>query len=58
MALSAFSLLIKRLMIKLTGMIAYETDSLHNITFVKNLLEYSDDYSRSVTKKKSLVSRY
>ena len=58
MALSAFSLLIKRLMIKSTGMIVYETDCLHNITFVKNLLEYSDDYSRSVTKKKSLVSRY
>ena len=52
MALSAFSLLIKRLMIKSAGMIVYETDSLHNITFVKNLLEYSDDYSRSVTKKK------
>lgn len=54
MALSAFSLLIKRLMIKSTGMIVYETDSLHNITFVKNLLEYSGDYSRSVTKKNSL----
>ena len=52
MALSAFSLLIERLMIKSTGMIVYETDSLHNFTFVKNLLEYSDDYSRSVTKKK------
>ena len=28
----------------------YDTDSLHLVTFVKNLLEYSDDYSRSVAK--------
>ena len=28
----------------------YDTDNLHNVTFVKNLLEYSDDYSRSVAK--------
>jgi len=26
----------------------YDTDNLHIVTFVKNLLEYSDDYSRSV----------
>ena len=52
MTLSAFSLLIKHLMIKSTGMTVFETDSLHNITFMKNLLEYSDDYSRSVPKKK------
>ena len=30
--------------------IVYDTDNLHNVTFVKNLLEYSDDYSRSVGK--------
>ena len=42
--------LIKHLMIKSAGKIVYDTDNLHNITFVKNLLEYSDDYSRSVAK--------
>ena len=42
--------LIKHLMIKSAGKIVYDTDNLHNITFVKNLLEYSDDYSRSVGK--------
>ena len=35
-------------MIKSAGKIVYDTDNLHNVTFVKNLLEYSDDYSRSV----------
>ena len=40
--------LIKHLMIKSAGKIVYDTDNLHNVTFVKNLLEYSDDYSRSV----------
>ena len=38
------------LMIKSAGKIVYDTDTLHNVTFVKNLLEYSDDYSRSVAK--------
>ena len=42
--------LIKHLMIKSTGKIVYDTDNLHNVTFVKNLLEYSDDFSRSVEK--------
>ena len=28
----------------------YDTDNLHKVTFVKNLLEYSDDFSRSVAK--------
>ena len=37
-------------MIKSAGKIVYDTDNLHNVTFVKNLLEYSDDYSRSVAK--------
>ena len=40
--------LIKHLMIKSAGKIVYDTDNHHNVTFVKNLLEYSDDYSRSV----------
>ena len=42
--------LIKHLMIKSATKIVYDTDNLHNVTFVKNLLEYSDDYSRSVAK--------
>ena len=42
--------LIKHLMIKSAGKIVYDTDNLHNVTFTKNLLEYSDDYSRSVAK--------
>jgi len=39
---------IKHLMIKSGGKIIYDTDNLHLVTFTKNLLEYSDDYSRSV----------
>ena len=42
--------LISHLMIKSAGKIVYETTNLHKITYVKNLLEYSDDYSRSVAK--------
>ena len=42
--------LINHLTIKSAGKIIYDTDNLHKITFVKNLLEYSDDYSRSVAK--------
>ena len=41
---------IKDLAIKSGGKIIYDTDFLHLVTFVKNLLEYSDDYSRSVAK--------
>jgi len=37
-------------MIKSAGKIVYDTDNLHKATFVKNLLEYSDDYNRSVAK--------
>ena len=42
--------LIRHMMIKSAGKIVYDTDNLHKVTFVKNLLEYSDDYSRSVAK--------
>ena len=42
--------LIRHLMIKSAGKIVYDTDNLHNVTFVKNLLEYSDDVSRSAAK--------
>lgn len=42
--------LIDHMMIKSAGKIVYDTDNLHKVTFVKNLIEYSDDYSRSVGK--------
>ena len=38
------------MVIKSSGKIVYESDNLHRITNVKNILEYSDDYSRSVAK--------
>ena len=42
--------LIYQMMIKSAGKIVYDTNNLHKVTFVKNLLEYSDDYGRSVAK--------
>ena len=42
--------LINQMMIKSDGKIVYDTNNLHKVTFVKNLLEYNDDYSRSVGK--------
>ena len=42
--------LINHMMIKSAGKIVYDTDNLHKVTFVKNLLEYSNDYNRSVGK--------
>ena len=42
--------LINHLMIKSAGKIVYDTNNLHKVMFVKNLLEYSDDFSRSVAK--------
>ena len=42
--------LIKHIVIKSSGKILYETDDVHQVTNIKNLLEYSDDYSRSVAK--------
>ena len=42
--------LIRHMVIKSSGKIVYESDNLHRITNVKNLLEYSDDFSRSVAK--------
>ena len=44
------SSLIRHMVIKSSGKIVYESDNLHRITNVKNLLEYSDDFSRSVAK--------
>ena len=42
--------LIAHMTIKSAGKIVYDTDNLHKVTFVKNLLEYSDAFSRSVAK--------
>ena len=42
--------LISHMMIESAGKIVYDTNNLHKVTFVKNLLEYSDDFSRSVAK--------
>jgi len=41
---------IKHLMTESSGKIIYDTNNLHLVTFVKNLLEYSDNHSRSVAK--------
>jgi hypothetical protein len=46
---NAFSL-IKSMTVKSAGKTVYEADSLHNVIFIKNLLDYSDDYARSVAK--------
>ena len=42
--------LINHIMIKSAGKIVYDTDNLHKVTFIKNLLEYCDDFGRSVAK--------
>ena len=49
--------LIKHMVVKSAGKVIYDTDNLHLVTLVQNLLEYSDDYARSVAKN-SLVSRF
>ena len=49
---------IKHLAFKSGGKIIYDTEYLHLVTFVKNLLEYSDDYSRRVAKNPFLVPRH
>ena len=36
--------------IKSTGKLVYEADNLHKVVFIKVLLDYSDDYARSVAK--------
>ena len=45
----AFSL-IKSMTVKSAGKLVYEADSIHKVIFIKNLLDYSDDYARSVAK--------
>ena len=42
--------LINKMTIESAGKIVYDTCNLHKVVFVKNLLQYSDDFSRSVAK--------
>ena len=42
--------LINKMTIRSAAKIVYDTSNLHKVTFVKHLLEYSDDFSRSVAK--------
>ena len=42
--------LIKHMVIESAGKIVYDSNNIHKIVNVKNLLEYSDDFSRSVAK--------
>ena len=41
---------VKHMVVRSGGKITYDTDNLHLVTFAKNLLEYSEDYARSVAK--------
>ncbi|KAL9956111.1 hypothetical protein ACROYT_G037540 [Oculina patagonica] len=45
----SFSLL-NKLVVKSAGKPFYNVDNVHKLIFIKNLLDYSDDFSRSVTK--------
>ena len=47
---SSFSL-IKSMTVVSAGKLVYEAHNLHKVLFIKNLLDYSDDYARSVAKK-------
>ena len=42
--------LIKSLNLKSAGKTLYEANDIHKVTFIKNLLDFSDDFSRSVAK--------
>jgi len=46
---SAF-FLIKTMTVKSAGKPVYEADNIHKVIFIKSLLDYSDDYGRSVAK--------
>ena len=46
---SSFSL-IKSMTVISAGKLVYEAHNLHKVLFIKNLLDYSDDYARSVAK--------
>ena len=42
--------LIKNLIVKSSGKKLYEANNIHKVVFIKNLLDFSDDFSRSVAK--------
>ena len=42
--------LIKSLNLKSAGKTLYEANDIHKVIFIKNLLDFSDDFSRSVAK--------
>ena len=42
--------LINQMTIRSSAKIVYDTSNLHKVVFVRNLLEYSDDFARSVAK--------
>ena len=46
----AFDSLIKSMIVKSGGKILYEAVDIHIVIFIKNLLDYSDDYTRSMAK--------
>lgn len=46
---SAFSL-IKSMTVKSAGKTVYEADKIQKVIFITNVLDYSDDYARSVAK--------
>ena len=42
--------LIKNLIVRSSGKKSYEADNIHKVIFIKNLLDFLDDFSRSVAK--------
>ena len=42
--------LIKKKIVRSSGKKLYEADNIHKVVFIKNLLDFSDDFSRSVAK--------
>ena len=48
--------LINKLVVKSSGKPIYNVDNIHKLIFIKNLLDFSDDYARSAAKKSVLVS--
>ena len=50
--------LINKLVVKSSGKNIYNVDNIHKLIFIKNLLDFSDDYARSAAKKSVLVFGY
>ena len=47
--------LTKILPVKSAGKSVYEANDIHKVIFIKNLLDFSDDYSRSMAKKQFCI---